>query len=172
MLPPREVRHRRRAPGGDQDVAGAPAARALGAGHLHGVRVAQGRPSLYQFHAGRTQQVVVRAAQPLDLVGPVLLQALPVQAGRRQVPAEARGVAEVLGELRRMAVKLLGDAADVDAGAAQRGGLRQHHARPALGRHAGGPDTAAAPADDEQIAIETAQRRSLLRAAPARQARL
>ncbi|MCY1372631.1 hypothetical protein D9M69_598520 [compost metagenome] len=79
----------------------------------------------------------------------------PVELRRRgQLPAIAFGFLERLGIAGRIAVELLRDAAHVDAGAAELGGLGQRDARAGLRRHARGAHAAAAAANDEEVEIE------------------
>jgi len=58
---------------------------------------------------------------------------------------------EALGVVGGEAVQLLRDAAEVDAGAAERGVLGDRDTRAALRCHARGPHAAAAGADDEEV---------------------
>src|SRR5690606_42024602 len=77
--------------------------------------------------ARRDQVAPVDLLEPGDLAVLRLAQAVPVEAGRADVPAEAARVLEEIGEPAREHEQLLGDAAADDAGAAVAEFLGHHH---------------------------------------------
>src|SRR5207244_7589438 len=106
------------------------------------------------FHSRAGPSALVDAVEPLDLAVLVREQLGPVEARRAGVPAVGRRDLEILAEMRRVREQLLGDAADVDAGAAEAVGLGDRHARAVGGGHAARADPARAAADGETIVIE------------------
>jgi hypothetical protein len=111
-----EVRPMRCATGGDEDVLGADAL----AADVDRVRIGKPRAAAQQPHAGTEEQLLVDAVEPHDLDRPVALQRRPVERRRRAAEAVAVRFLESLAVVRGIAVQLLRDAAEVDAGAAQR----------------------------------------------------
>ena len=76
------------------------------------------------------EQLGVDAVQPRDLDVLVRDQALPLEAGRADVPAVRGGVGEVVPVVRGVDEELLRDAADVHAGAAEASLLDDRHPAP------------------------------------------
>ena len=70
-----------------------------------------------------------------------------------RVPAEAVGIRDGVAVFAGHDHELLGDAADVDAGAAPGALLRDSHLGAVGRRHAGTADTAGAAADDEEVEV-------------------
>jgi hypothetical protein len=99
------------------------------------------------------QEAFVDAVQARDLALLVLQQLSPVEGRLGDAPAEVRGVLQVVAEMRGVGEKLLGDAADVDAGAAEAARLGNRDARAQRGADAAGANAAGAPADGEQIVV-------------------
>ena len=64
------------------------------------------------------QRVGIGLLQPPDLGQHIVAQHRPVEAAVRNVPAEHRGVVQILGEMRAVDEQLLGNAAADDAGSA------------------------------------------------------
>jgi hypothetical protein len=103
------------------------------------------------------EQRSVDAVEPCDFPGALRLEVGPVEERfTRQLPAVAGGLLERFGVAGRIAVELLGNAAHVDAGAAQVGRLGQADAHAGLRRHASGANAPAAAADDEEVEVECA----------------
>jgi hypothetical protein len=75
------------------------------------------------------------------------------RTGGATVPAEAVRFLERIGVVGREAVQLLRDAAEVDAGAAERGVLRHGDLDAALRRKTRRAHPAAAGTDDEKVEI-------------------
>ena len=163
MFAAHEMRHVRRAAGGDQDVLCRErlvAGRAVGVerGQGNAVRAGEAREAVEHGDARAAQQVAVDAVEALISLRAVGFEGGPVEGGLRAFPAEAVGLFEGLGVVRRVAVELLRDAAHVHAGAAQAIGaehLGQRHARTALRGHARGAHAAAAAADHEEVKVES-----------------
>ncbi len=143
------VRRGRPAAGRDQDLRGAVGL----AVDRHRIRPGEPGPAVDQRDAGVAEQPVVDVVEARDLDRAVALQHLPVEHRRRDVPAEAVRFLERVGVVGREAVQLLRDAAEVDAGAAERGILGDRDADAALRGEARGPHPAAAGTDDEEVEI-------------------
>ena len=164
MLAAHEVRHEGRAAGGDQDVGrreGLVARGAIGieCGHRHRVRAVDSGKAVDDGDARAAQQVGVDAVEATDFLGAVGLEGGPVQRRPLALPAIAVGLFKRLGVVRGVAVELLGDAADVDAGAAQAIGAQgfgHGHSATTPGGHAGRAHATAAATNDEQVKIEIA----------------
>ena len=143
MLAPDDLRHLRPATGSDQNAFGT---KLLITDH-NGVGIKQGGPTAHHMHL--RQQPFVDAIQPQDFPGAVGLQRLPVESRVAYGPAKTtrldKGFAEVCG----IAVKLLRNATEIDAGATHCGGFCQRDAGTALGCHACGAHTTTAATDDE-----------------------
>ncbi len=103
--------------------------------------------------AGIREQPVVDALQPRQLVRLGGDEPRPVEARVRYRPAVARGVLEVIAEVGGVDVELLGNAAAVHAGAADRPLLADRHARPVGGRETAPGQASGAGADHEQIEV-------------------
>jgi hypothetical protein len=110
----------------------------------------QPRAAAQDRHAGIAQQLLVDAVQAGDLARTVGLEQRPVETRLAGRPAEAARLLESIGEVRRVAVQLLRDAAQVDAGAAECAALGHRDTRATLRGHARGAHATAAGADDEQ----------------------
>ena len=148
-LAARHFRHDWPATGGHQHMG-----RTVGlAIDLDHVRAGQSRAPTQQLHARVGQQLRVDGVQARDLTGAVGLQQRPVERRRLRLPAEAMRFLEGFGVVRGVAVELLRDATEVDAGAAQGRVFGDRDARATLRRHARGTHAAAAGADDEEIEV-------------------
>jgi hypothetical protein len=135
----RHRRHRGRAARRDEDVARGEGLGPMRRLQVDGVAIDQAGPTAQDAHAGIDQQLLVDAVQARDLGRAVGAQAVPVEARFTHLPAVAGGVVQVVSVVRRIAVQLLGDAADVHAGAAQpllRRWPRGRRAAPPCGRRA------------------------------------
>ena len=146
----RHFRRNRPASGGDDDVRGAMA----NAVDLDFVRADELGPAADHGRSGAFEQLAVDAVEAADLRGAARLQGRPVEARRADAPAEAACLGEALGVMRGEAVQLLRNAAEVDAGAAERRVLGDGDARAALGGQASGANAGAAGADDEEVVLE------------------
>jgi hypothetical protein len=143
------------APGPEQDVARRETLLlAVVALHTHRVRIEKPRPAAHQPDARARQQLVVHPIEPGDLRGTAGPQALPVEAHFADVPSEADGLLELFMAMRRMAVQLLRDAAEVHASAAERAALGHDDPRSPCSGHAAGAHAATARTHHEEIAIE------------------
>jgi hypothetical protein len=80
-------------------------------------------------HARIHEHALVDAVQARDLAVLVGEQRLPVEARLARGPAVRRRDLEILAKVRRVGEQLLGDAADVDAGAAEAARLGDADAR-------------------------------------------
>jgi hypothetical protein len=147
MLGARHLRQQRVAAGGHQDVPGLPP----GPVDVDLVRRHDAGASTHERGAGAFEHRFVDAVQTCDLRRAIALEQRPVEARRAGGPAEAARFFEGFTEMGRIAVELLGNAAQVHTGAAERAGLRDGDFRTALGRQARRAHAAAAGADDEQV---------------------
>ncbi len=157
MLVTGNLRDVRPAPGGDQDVPSRDLPGRAVAVDVNRVRIDQPGMTVGHLHPAAHEQLLVHAVESCDLRTAVLLELRPVECRCRPLPAEAVRFLEGLGVVGRVAVELLGDAADVYAGSAEvrrAAGLDQRHAGAAIRGHARRADPAAAPADDEQVSVE------------------
>src|SRR5437762_277174 len=145
-----DLRQARPGAGRHQDVPGGAGA----AVHLDFIGPLDDGTAADDFHSRTGQGALVEAVEALDLAVLVREQPGPVEARRAGVPAVGLCDLEILAEMRRVREQLLGDAADVDAGAAEAAGLGDRHARAVAGGHAARADPARAAADGEQIVIE------------------
>ena len=144
-----KVRDRGPAAGGHKYIGG----RDLLARDLHGMRIQHPGPGLEQFDAVAVEQAAVDRVEARDLLVLVADQRGPVEGALAHGPAEAGGVLEVVGEVGAVDQQLLGNAADVDAGAAQVAFFRHRHARAVDGRHTAGAYAPGARADGEQVVV-------------------
>src|SRR6185369_8738178 len=90
---------------------------------FHFVSAANRRPATKDLDAGQGEHALVDAVQARDLLVLVREQGAPVEARLADGPAEAAGDFEVFAEVGGVGKKLLRDAADVHAGAAEAVGL-------------------------------------------------
>src|SRR5690606_1334092 len=134
---------------GDEDVAGGVAA----AVDFDRVRVDDASPARHDLNPGAFEDPAVDAVEASDLGVLGGEEALPVEATHREVPAVAGGVLDLLADVRSVDEEFLGDAAHVDAGAAEACFLGQGDARPVTGGHPRGADAAGATADDEEVEL-------------------
>jgi hypothetical protein len=102
---------------------------------------------------GVHQDALVDAVQARDLAVLVGEQPAPVEARLGNAPAEIGGVLQLVADVGRVGEKLLRDAADVDAGAAEAAGFGDRDARTEGGGDAARADPARAAADGEKIVI-------------------
>ena len=120
------------------------------------VRADELGPAADHGRSGALEQLAVDAVEAADLRRAPRLQGRPVEARGADAPAEAARLGEALGVVRGEAVQLLRNAAEIDAGAAERRVLGDRDSRAALGGQAAGANPGAAGADDEEIVLEGA----------------
>ncbi len=118
------------------------------------VRVLDDGAFRHDLDAGAREVAAVDALQPGDLGIARGLERRPVEARRIEVPAEARGIGELVGEAPGIDHQLLGHAAADHAGAADAVLLRQHHPGAVAGGDPRRPHAAGATADHEQVDVE------------------
>jgi hypothetical protein len=122
------------------------------------MRAADRGPSAHDLHAGEPQHALVDGVQALDLAILVREQRLPVEARLclicPDLPAEAPRDLEVLAEMRGVGEELLRDAADVDAGAAERARLGDGDTRAVGGGDAAGANAARTASYGEEVVVE------------------
>src|SRR5690606_15225710 len=107
------------------------------------------------------QRLSVQAADPSDLREHVVTQRAPIESGLVDVPAEASGVLEILGEMRSIDEQLLRYAAADDARAADAVFLRDGDLGAVSGRDARRAHATRTGADDEQIVVHGSMLQSL-----------
>jgi hypothetical protein len=107
------------------------------------------------LHARLNEHAFVHAIQARDLAVLVLQQCRPVELRLTDRPAVAARDLEVLAEMRGVGEQLLGDAADVDAGAAEAAVFGDRDFRAIAGRDAARADPARTPAYREEVVIES-----------------
>ena len=146
-LPTRELVPEGASAGGDQHVVGVDGAIA----DRDRVRRGEARAALEHLDAGVVEQPAVDAVEPRDLLVLVRDQGGPGEGGLAQAPAEAGRVLDLVAYAGGVDQELLGDAADVDAGAAEPGLLGQRDPRAGRGGHPRRAHAAAAAADDEEV---------------------
>ena len=115
MLDAFDVRKRRAGAGGDQDLA---RAQFLAAGEPDAVGACQLRALVEDRDIVVGQCVGVGALDPGHFGEHIVAQHRPVEALGRDVPAEHRGIVQVLGKMGAVDEQLLGHAAADDAGPA------------------------------------------------------
>jgi hypothetical protein len=93
--------------------------RELLAAHPDGIPVDDLCPSAVDLNPGLGEHAFVDAVQARDLAVLVVEQRRPVEARFPYGPAVAARDLEILAEMRGVGEQLLGDAADIDAGAAE-----------------------------------------------------
>ena len=153
MLAPRHVRDAGRAAGGDQNMLCGVAL----AVDLNRVRIDQLGEAIDHLDARTVEHVQVNAIEPRKLVLAICLERGPVQLRRSTLPAKAMRLFEAFGKVRGIRVELFGDAAHIDAGAAQHGGaarLGHGHARAPCSGHSRSPHATAAAADHKEVKVE------------------
>src|SRR5256885_3038376 len=150
VLAPFDRRYHRPGAGGDQDVlrAGAPPA------HFYGVRIDEGGASAYDSNADGAQQSLVDGVESRYLLVLVGEQRPPVELRPRCRPAVGLGDLEFLAPVGRVGEELLRDAADVDAGAAEKARFGDGDCRAIARRDAARAYAARAAAYREEIEIE------------------
>ena len=106
------------------------------------------------IHAGVAQQAVIDAFQAVQLLILVGDQPRPVECRPTRVPAVARRVFEILGEMGAVDEKLLRHAAAHDAGAADAHVFNHGRLHAVLaGGEARCADPAGAPADGDHVIV-------------------
>ena len=143
----REIRF---AAGGNQDVLGA---HGIGA-DTDGVGVFQGRVAGKQLRPGVADHLVVDALQAPELPLLGLDQDRPVEMPPLNGPAIGGGILEIVGEVGREDIELLGHAAAMHAGAAHGPFLDQARALALGGGKACRAHPAGTGADGEQIEVK------------------
>ena len=130
---------------------------ALGLGRaardLHAMGIAQDRAGRDDLDARLLEELAIDAIEPCDLGVLVGNEARPVEVPLADRPAEARRVLEMRAVMAGIDKELLGDAADVDAGAAQVALLGKRDARAVARRHARRAHPARAAADHEEVVV-------------------
>jgi hypothetical protein len=104
--------------------------------------------------AGIDQHPLVHAVQARDLAVLVPEQRLPVEARLADRPAVRGSSPEILTEMRGVGEEFLGDAADVDAGAAEAAVLGDRDLGAVARGNAARAYAARAAADREKVVIE------------------
>mmetsp|Transcript_1098 Transcript_1098/g.3474 ORF Transcript_1098/g.3474 Transcript_1098/m.3474 type:complete len:346 (-) Transcript_1098:111-1148(-) len=163
LLSPRNVRVARPAARGNHKARGRELGRrTLLVGALHGVRVLKDGVRVEVLDALAHELGAVAKVDRLDVHLHVLHHALPIVRARAHVPPKGLGVGRCLAMHRRLVHQLLGDAAHVDARAAEtplganRRGLHeiaQRHLGAQLGRVLGAREAARAAADHDQVIV-------------------
>ena len=151
MAGARHLGHGRSPAGGDQDDARGDLA--VAGLQVERVRVGQLRARLQQRDAGPLQALLVEPLEARDLGVLAGDQARPVEARRRDAPAEAGRVLELVAEAAGVDQQLLGHAAADHAGAAEAILLRDRHLGAVPGGDARRPHPARPAADDEEVVV-------------------
>jgi hypothetical protein len=107
------------------------------------------------LHAGIGQHALVDAVEPRNLAVLVFQKRRPVEAWFPYGPSVTARDLEILAEMRGVGEQLLGDAADVDAGAAEAAVFGDRDFRAIAGRDAARADPARTPAYREEVVIES-----------------
>ncbi len=150
VLDPVEPGHHRPSARGDQDLAG---------GEFLAIREPHlGRPDnlgalLEDLHVVVGEGLGIGPFQAADLRQDIVAQHRPVEPLGRHVPAEHRGVLEVLGEMRAIDQQLLGDAAADHTGPADFMLLGDRDLGAVGGGDARCPHPARSGADHEQVEV-------------------
>jgi hypothetical protein len=118
------------------------------------VRIHHVRTTTENLDTGFRQNALVDAVEACDFLVLVGEQRLPVEARLADCPPISRGDVEILAPVRGVGEKLLWDAADVDAGAAEAVGLGDRYARAVGRRDAAGANAARAASDGEEVVVE------------------
>jgi hypothetical protein len=111
-------------------------------------------PTTENLHPGLLQHVLVDAVEARDLPVLVRQQRRPIEGRFADGPAEGARDGEILAEVRGVGEELLGDAADVDAGAAEAVRLGDRDARAIARRDPAGANATRASPDGEEVVIE------------------
>jgi hypothetical protein len=104
--------------------------------------------------SGPGEHVLVDPVEASDFAVLVGEQRFPVEGCVADRPAEGARDLEVLAEMRGVGEKLLGNAADVDAGAAEAVGLGDRDFRSVSGGDAAGANAARAASYGEEVVVE------------------
>ena len=113
--------------------------------------VDQSGAAMDDLDAGITEQAFIDAVQALDFGILVVDKGAPIKTFGFGVPAEGGGIGEVVMEVGGIDEHLLGDTADIDAGAAHEHIFGDRHAGAIISRESGGADPAGAGANDKQV---------------------
>jgi hypothetical protein len=105
------------------------------------------------FHAGSFEHALVDAVQARNLAVLVGEQRLPVEVRFAGAPAVGGGDLELLAPMRGVGEELLRDAADVDAGAAERARFGDRDARAIGSGNAAGANAARAASYGEEVVV-------------------
>src|SRR3954465_2363576 len=122
--------------------------------HFHRVRINHRGAAAHHLHPGRAQQTLVDRVEARDFLVLVGEQRAPFEGRLPGRPAVGLRDLELLAPVRRVGEKLLRDAADIDAGAAESARLGDGDFRAIGGRDAARAHTAGAAAYREKIEIE------------------
>jgi hypothetical protein len=106
------------------------------------------------LHTRIRQRALVDAVQARDFLVLVGEQRWPVEARLADRPAVSGGDVEILAPVRGVGKKLLRNAADVDAGAAETVGLGDRDACAIRRRDPAGANAARAASDREEVVVE------------------
>ena len=149
MFNARNVGQRRRAAGGDQDMARRDAL----AMDAEGVWVFKTGMALKQLHPRVLQQVLVDAAQPRDLLLLGRHQAGPIERGRGNGPAKTGRVFQVFGVMRGLHQELFGHTTPNHASAAVAKALGNTDLGTQAGGDSRGAHTARAATDHKKVKV-------------------
>jgi hypothetical protein len=145
----RQVRPLRAATGGDDDVR----RRKLLAIDRDGVRIQKARPADHMPDVLARQIARIDAVQTLDVGITFGLEAGPVLAGDGHIKPIVARIVHQVREARRVVDQLLGHAADVDAGSAQRRGLDHGNPRAVFHCSLRGREATTATTDGDEIKL-------------------
>ena len=120
---------------------------------LDAVRPGDRRPLRDQLDLVIFKRILVEPFQPVDIVQHIVAQRRPFKAAIGDVPAEAPGILQVLGEMRAIDEQLLGHAAANDAGAPDPKFLGHRDPGAMRRRHPRRPHAARSCTDDEKVEI-------------------
>src|SRR5258707_6782611 len=150
VLAPGYRRHHEPRAGGDEDVL----RRVPLAVQLHRMRVEHRGASAQDLDPGDRQDALIHCVEARDFLVLVLEQRRPVEARLPGRPAVGLRDLEFLAPVRGVGEELLGDAADVDAGAAEEVRFGDGNFGAVRGRDAAGAHAAGTAAYGEKIVIE------------------
>jgi hypothetical protein len=121
---------------------------------FHLVRAPHRGAAAQDLDPGERERAFVERIEARDLAILVREQRAPVEMGLAERPAESRRDLEILAEMRRVREQLLGNAADVDAGAAEAARLGDRDARAVACGDAACADAAGSASYGEEVVVE------------------